>query len=250
MSTTPRLRMFAGPNGSGKSTIKEVVPTELLGVYINPDEIEKILRTTGKLDLAAFKVQSADTGLMTYLHNSILLKKTGLLRELDNLSCIDGVIDFGTVEVNSYFASVIASYIREQLLENNVSFTFETVMSSPDKVEFLQKARDKGFRTYLYFVATEDPQINISRVAHRVRVGGHPVPEEKIIARYYRTPSICCCRQSGTATVRISLTTREWSAFGWRKLLTVQSWNLKQSCYQTGSRLPFGTSSRPKAEKE
>ena len=35
----PRLRMFAGPNGSGKSTIKEVIEPQLLGVYINPDEI-------------------------------------------------------------------------------------------------------------------------------------------------------------------------------------------------------------------
>jgi predicted ABC-type ATPase len=37
----PRLRMFAGPNGSGKSTIKSVIRPELLGIYINPDEIEK-----------------------------------------------------------------------------------------------------------------------------------------------------------------------------------------------------------------
>jgi predicted ABC-type ATPase len=37
--------MFAGPNGSGKSTIKNaveaVIGPESLGVYINPDEIEK-----------------------------------------------------------------------------------------------------------------------------------------------------------------------------------------------------------------
>jgi len=38
---TPRLRMFAGPNGSGKSTFKKLIRQELLGVYINPDEIEK-----------------------------------------------------------------------------------------------------------------------------------------------------------------------------------------------------------------
>lgn len=37
----PRMRMFAGPNGSGKSTIKEVISEELLGIYVNPDEIEK-----------------------------------------------------------------------------------------------------------------------------------------------------------------------------------------------------------------
>lgn len=72
-------------------------------------------------------------------------------------------------------------------LAAKVSFTFETVMSSPDKVDFLQKAQQAGFRTYLYFVATEDPEINIARVHHRVETGGHPVPEDKIISRYSRS---------------------------------------------------------------
>ena len=39
--TIPRLRMFAGSNGSGKSTFKAIIRPELLGIYINPDEIEK-----------------------------------------------------------------------------------------------------------------------------------------------------------------------------------------------------------------
>ncbi len=39
MSHVQRLRMFAGPNGSGKSTLKSVLRPELLGVYINPDDI-------------------------------------------------------------------------------------------------------------------------------------------------------------------------------------------------------------------
>lgn len=29
--------------------------------------------------------------------------------------------------------------------------------------------------------------INVSRVNYRVSVGGHPVPEDKIISRYYRS---------------------------------------------------------------
>ena len=60
-------------------------------------------------------------------------------------------------------------------------------MSSPDKIDFLAEARRRGFRTYLYYVATVDPLININRVANRVRMGGHPVPEEKIVSRYARS---------------------------------------------------------------
>lgn len=187
MSMTPRLRMFAGPNGSGKSTIKEVIPPQLLGVYINPDEIEKGMRQSGHLDFSDFAIQAVDSEVMAHLRSSRLLSKAGLLGEVERLSCQDGRLDFNGVAVNSYYASVVADFIRHKLLETRTNFTFETVMSSPDKVEFLRKAKALGFRTYLYFVATEDPEINISRVANRVKAGGHCVPKEKIVSRYYRS---------------------------------------------------------------
>ena len=60
-------------------------------------------------------------------------------------------------------------------------------MSHESKVQFLQEAQQQGFRTYLYFVATKNPQINISRVQYRVKTGGHDVPQDKIIDRYYRS---------------------------------------------------------------
>lgn len=94
---------------------------------------------------------------------------------------------FHDLFVNSYHASVLADFVRHKLLSDGTSFTFETVMSSQDKVAFLCKAQKSGFRTYLYFVATEDPEINVSRVQHRVATGGHSVPREKIISRYARS---------------------------------------------------------------
>lgn len=60
-------------------------------------------------------------------------------------------------------------------------------MSSPDKVELLRRAQSKGYRTYLYYIATEDPAINIARVRNRVEQGGHDVPLEKIVSRYWRS---------------------------------------------------------------
>jgi len=50
--------MFAGPNGSGKSTIKSVVPSKLLGVYLNPDEIQKEIEDRGFLDVRHYGVES------------------------------------------------------------------------------------------------------------------------------------------------------------------------------------------------
>jgi predicted ABC-type ATPase len=187
MNDFPRLRMFAGPNGSGKSTIKSVIRSELLGVYINPDEIEKDIRNDDFLDLLAFGVRTTSAEILDFFQNSTLLAKADLLDEAEYLSFNDDKLCFHNFIVNSYFASVAADFIRHKLLEIGTSFTFETVMSSPDKVAFLQKAQRRGYRTYLYYVATEDPIINILRVQRRVSLGGHPVPEDKIVARYTRS---------------------------------------------------------------
>ncbi|MEI6178521.1 MAG: zeta toxin family protein, partial [Verrucomicrobiota bacterium] len=89
--------------------------------------------------------------------------------------------------VNAYFASVAADFLRQKLLEKRVSFSFETVMSSPDKVELLEKAQSLGYRTYLYYIATEDPAINVARVKNRVYLGGHDVPVDKIVSRFGRS---------------------------------------------------------------
>lgn len=186
-AAVPRLRMFAGPNGSGKSTIKDMLPSQWLGVYVNADEMEKCIRANGCLSLADFEV-AADAGeLLSFLQASTLLAKAGLLAQVRQLVLVEERIVFGSVVVNSYWASVLADFIRHKLLASNASFTFETVMSSPDKVAFLQKAQQAGYRTYLYFVATEDADINVSRVKYRVQVGGHPVAEDKIRSRYVRS---------------------------------------------------------------
>ncbi len=104
-----------------------------------------------------------------------------------SVACRGNVLDFGGVAVNSYHASVQADLLRRKLIAARVPFSFETVMSAPDKVELLRDARAAGFRTYLYYVATEDPAVNVARVRLRVSQGGHDVPEAKIVERYTRS---------------------------------------------------------------
>jgi predicted ABC-type ATPase len=103
------------------------------------------------------------------------------------MSFAEGRLHFPSVVANSYFASVLVDFIRGKLLQARRTFTFETVMSHPGKVALLQKAQQAGYRTYLYYVATDDPEINLSRVANRVALNGHDVPAEKIIVRYYKS---------------------------------------------------------------
>jgi len=181
------MRVFAGPNGSGKSTLKGVLPPILLGVYLNPDEIESEIRKTGRLVPSAFGVTTTSNEILGHLRSSPLLVAGNLRSEVERLHFSSGRLHFDRVEINSYFATAVLDFLRMKLLESKTSFTFETVMSHPSKIEILRHARSLGFRVYLYFIATEDPVINVSRVEARVELGGHPVPTEKIMHRYARS---------------------------------------------------------------
>ena len=179
--------MFAGPNGSGKSTIKSLLRPELMGVYVNPDDIEAAIRRDGTLDLAGYGVSVTTDQVRAALTGSDFLKSAGLAEACAAVGVAGGVIDFGGLAVNSYHASVLSDFLRRKLIEVGVAFSFETVMSHRDKVDLLRDARAAGYRTYLYFVVTRDPAINVRRVAARVVQGGHAVPADKVVERYTRS---------------------------------------------------------------
>jgi predicted ABC-type ATPase len=162
----PRIRMFAGPNGSGKSTIKDYLLPRHIGAYLNADELEKVLNQTQILDLNSYHELLDVEKLIDFLKT----KK----KKINQQIC-------------DYLAARIIDFIRLEFLRLKISFTFETVMSHISKVEFLKDAQEQGFKTYLYYVATVNPEINIARVQYRVSIGGHPVPEQKIRDRYYRS---------------------------------------------------------------
>ena len=65
---------------------------------------------------------------------------------------------------------------------------WETVLAAHgDPVRFVRAASGRGWRTHLLFVATRDPAINAYRVARRYMEGGHPIPVDVIVDRYYRS---------------------------------------------------------------
>jgi len=66
--------MFAGPNGSGKSTLKRVLPEKLLGIYLNPDDIEHEIRSRSFLDLSFYGIGAVADSVLSFLANSDFLK--------------------------------------------------------------------------------------------------------------------------------------------------------------------------------
>lgn len=188
------MRVFAGPNGSGKTTIiqalrnngeslKRKIP---LGVYVNADDIELVLSKTRKFSFRSLKVSCQSKEFLSFYAGHPLSLKTDIPAE--QLTMIRNVLSFPKKStINSYIAAIIADFVRRKLLKKGISFSFETVMSHASKVEIMQHARNLGYRVYLYFVATEDPQINIGRVRQRSELGGHNVGEVQIKKRYYNS---------------------------------------------------------------
>lgn len=186
--STPRVRIFAGPNGSGKSTFNSKVPAHLLVNYINPDAIESGIRETGYFDFAQFKLQAYVGQVIPFLRaSSFLFKFPDSLAKIDDLFIDGHLLVFPSRQIDSYIASVLSDFIRVSLIKEFASFTFETVMSDVSKIELLRHARLAGYRVYVYYVATADPEINVARVAYRASIGGHDVPLDKIRSRYKRS---------------------------------------------------------------
>jgi predicted ABC-type ATPase len=184
----PRLRVFAGPNGSGKSTLLEILPPEWVGIYVNADDLERTVRANGFFDLAEFELdqdaQARFARLRHAMQQTERFEDDRALHVAGQLALVGTAIHVPPLAMDSYIAATIADFLRQELLDAGEDFTFETVMSHESKVQFMAEAQQRGYRTYLYFIATDDVAINIDRVQQRVELGGHPVAEANINKRY------------------------------------------------------------------
>jgi predicted ABC-type ATPase len=182
-----RLRIFAGPNGSGKTTLVNYFPTKIpLGIVVNADQIERELKEKNQLNFKQFSIKVTLKSLLKHFETGICKTKHISITE-SQILISQNTVRFNKLEINSYIAADIAEYVRRKLLESGQSFSFETVFSHPSKLSFMQLAQTKGYRIYLYFIATESSLINISRVENRVAKLGHEVDSKLISSRYKRT---------------------------------------------------------------
>ena len=185
-----RMRVFAGPNASGKTTIfKEVLADRNveLGVYVNADDIEVQLNKLQTLDFNHYQLIITEEQVKSFFKKSSFSPLKRNEADLWTKLAVNNNVLKITASIDSYLAADLAEFIRQQLLQNGLSFTYETVMSHAGKINFFERAREKGYRVYLYYVATEDPLINISRVDIRVAQKGHAVPAEVVSKRYYKS---------------------------------------------------------------
>lgn len=184
--------MIAGPNGSGKSTLFETLkPLVPLGVYVNADDIEATLYKKTLLHFEDFSIITTQVQFHSFIRKKSTIGTDVFKKSIIVNSSLDKNIFVAKPGIiNSYLASLIADFIRNQLLQQLKNFSFETVMSHPSKLKTIDTANKKGYQTYLYFIATNNPEINYGRIEGRVIKGGHNVSKQKTIERYERSLSL------------------------------------------------------------
>jgi len=82
-------------------------------------------------------------------------------------------------------AAALATEERGRRIAQRRSFVAETVFSHESKLELIDQAKAHGYIVVLHVVIVPE-ELAAARVADRVRVGGHDVPEDKVRSRYRR----------------------------------------------------------------
>lgn len=107
--------------------------------------------------------------------------------KLLNADMIAAEIDPESPEKAGYAAAHLISRLGEDLLNQGVSFCFETVFSHESKIDFVARAKALGYVVILVYIHLDTPALNEARVSQRVSEGGHHVPPEKTRSRIPRT---------------------------------------------------------------
>lgn len=74
----------------------------------------------------------------------------------------------------------------DYLVKNQIDFAFETTLSGLNYVKFLKQCQNQNYQINLIYFWLKSPKLAIERVKQRVKSGGHNIPEDVIIRRYYR----------------------------------------------------------------
>ena len=80
-----------------------------------------------------------------------------------------------------FFKELCASLTQKK------SFIIETTLSGKYLINIIKKAKKRNFKVSLIYLFLETDTENIYRVKNRVLKGGHDVPLNDIIRRYYRS---------------------------------------------------------------
>lgn len=75
----------------------------------------------------------------------------------------------------------------DSLLNSGKSFAIETTLSGKNHIKTIKKAKDLGYKVVLIYSYLNNPDFCENRIKVRVLSGGHDIPHDDIVRRFYRS---------------------------------------------------------------
>jgi predicted ABC-type ATPase len=114
----------------------------------------------------------------------VLLKGTLGVTEFVNADVIAQGLSAFQPESAAFHAGRVMLERLHYLAKERVDFAFETTLASRSFAPWIAKLKQCGYTFHLVFLWLPSADFAVARVAERVRMGGHDVPEETIRRRY------------------------------------------------------------------
>lgn len=75
----------------------------------------------------------------------------------------------------------------QDCLKSGTSFGLESTLSGTTHAKLLQRARTLGYQIEIHYLWIPSPELAIRRIAQRVKMGGHSIPESDVRRRFNRS---------------------------------------------------------------
>lgn len=127
-----------------------------------------------------------------------LLQGTLGVTEFVNADVIAQGLSAFNPERAAFHAGRIMLERLQQLADEHGNFAFETTLASRTFAHWIKELKNAGYAFHLFFLWLPAAEFAIARVAERVKMGGHNVPEDAITRRYHAG-----LKTSSTSTSRL-----------------------------------------------
>ena len=111
---------------------------------------------------------------------------TGVLKERSTDLGVIVDVDRITAELggNSLAGGKAALRKISQCIEKGVSFTQETTLSGRKTEATAKQVKELGYHVRLFYIGLDTAEESLSRIANRVKRGGHDIPQDDVVRRF------------------------------------------------------------------
>ena len=111
---------------------------------------------------------------------------TGVLKERSTDLGVIVDVDRITAELggNSLAGGRAALRKISQCIEKGISFTQETTLSGRRTEATAKQVKELGYRVRLFYIGLDTAEESLSRIANRVKRGGHDIPQDDVVRRF------------------------------------------------------------------